>query len=202
MNEDSLTPGPKAKTKKIIMISLVAVVLVVVLVSAALLTSGQGKKALVGGSANDLIINQSDMGSGWNASDINEMTGSELGEGGTSGAYITFDQFNSTGQLAYRIEVGLIVFESADNASLYYDNFTARDQTIDTAPALLANVSVGDGAVILDGPHITLGHEAKWIIFKDRNAVCIIAYHHAWTYDPLPNDLLVDLANKQDAKLK
>jgi hypothetical protein len=110
--------------------------------------------------------------------------------------------------LEYQVDIGVIIFNTTEDAMAYYNKTALADRAYQgdpgvkpEIPVILANVSVGDGGVILDGPHITLGHEAKWLFFVDRNVVCAIAYHHAWTYDPLPNELLIDLANKVDAKI-
>ena len=209
MGDKSRSTKPKM-AKKTIVTALVAFLVVMVLISTFLSTSssknneGRIKSNLVSGLASDFIINQTDMGANWNAStiliNVSEMAGDRFSQNMTSAAGVFFDQFNSTGQLEYRVQVGLIVFNTIDNASAYYNMTTKIGTDPDTSRILLENVSIGNGGVILDGPHITLGHEAKAIHFTDRNVFCQIVYHHSTTYETLPNSLLTDLAAKQDAR--
>jgi hypothetical protein len=210
MSDEVRGSKPKRAGKRSFLIAIFAFLVVVVLITTFLLVSGSEKNErgiksdLISGTASDLIIDQTDMGADWNAStidtNIRHNTGDLFSQDITSAAGRYFNQFNSTGHLEYHVEVGLFVFNTTDSATAYYDLITKIDPSLDTSPVLLANVSVGDGGIILDGPHITLGHEAKWMYFTDRNVVCGMSYHHLTTYETLPDSYLVDLAKKQEAR--
>nr|HQH80825.1 hypothetical protein [bacterium] len=164
---------------------------------------------LVSGVASEFILNGSDMGADWLASDFDiNLDYEPMNASITSVAGVTFEKLNSTGHLEYQVDIGVIVLDTTEDAMAYYNKTAVADRpyqgtpdVLPEIPIIIANVSVGDGGIILDGPHITLGHEAKWLFFVDRNVVCMIAYHHAWAYDILPNELLIDLANKVEAKI-
>ncbi|GEM_PF-3571643 len=210
--------------------AVLAIVLVAVLVTALMLSSaGRApggneddidtsddveEDKLVSGLATDLLLDQSDMGADWDATPVivnashDLITVDAIYQAVVSDATITFSQNNSTGHLHYWIDVAVIVFNTTEDAMTYYNITAVADRpyqgdpgVLPEIPVIIANVSVGDGGIILDGPHITLGHEAKWLFFIDRNVVCMIAYHDLTSYDPLPNELLIDLANKVDAKI-
>jgi len=164
---------------------------------------------LVSGVASDFILNQSDMGADWIASDAEiNLDAEPMNASIISVAGVTFEKLNSTGHLEYQVDIGVMVFNTTEDATTYYNKTAVADRPSQgdpgvkpEMPVIIANVSVGDGGIIIDGPHITLGHEAKWLFFIEKNLVCVIAYHHAWTYDPLPNELLIDLANKVKSKI-
>jgi hypothetical protein len=223
---------PKAiKQKGKTLVALSAVLLVAVLVVAFVLSS-TGKAPenengddvdtsdevsedkLVSGVASEFILNQSDMGSDWNMSEytteINQVIGYPTNLSVTSAAHVKFEQLNSTGQVHYWVDVMVLVFDTVDNASSFYEERTEIHPVDDSNikpeyrpsyPTLLANVSIGDRGALIDGPHITLGHEAKAIYFIDKNVVCDIIYHDRTSYDPLPNDLLTDLASKVESNI-
>lgn len=239
MDVGSGSSGPRMGKSKLLF-GISALILVAVLVTALVLASGMWAPSGVPGStdempddatgpvdedtadnvnepervsgiASDFIPGASDMGDGWEASEIiTDMTGFESSTNlaADSGAQISFIRYNSTGHLEYQVDISMIVFNTTEDATTYYNKTAVADRPSQgdpgvkpEIPVIIANVSVGDGGIIVDGPHITLGHEAKWLFFIDKNVVCGIAYHHAWSYDPLPNELLIDLANKVDAKI-
>jgi hypothetical protein len=225
---------PKAIGQKSKFLAALSIVLLVAVLAIALALSSTGKAPesgnennlgtsddleedkLVSGVASDLILNQSDMGADWTATQVIVNTSRDLTtvdavyQAVMSDASISFSQNNSTGHLHYWVDVSVIVFNTADNASTFYDNRTEVHPQDDSRikpeyrpsyPVPIANVSIGDRCVIHDWPRITLGHEAKALYFVNKNVVCMIAYHDATSYDPLPNELLIDLANKVNAKI-
>ncbi len=160
---------------------------------------------LMGGSASDHILDVQDMGRGWEGTDVltdvDQVMGSSLPEGISNVAECRFYQNSSEAVPCYIVDVTVSFFHSTDDASLYYVYASATNASPDTSPVLLCNTTFGDEGVILDAPHATLGHEAKSLLFRDRNVVCQIDYHHAGTYETLPNSLLEELAGKLEAKL-
>jgi hypothetical protein len=213
---------PKANKKRgKHLIALSAVIVVVVLAVALIYASGfdlqnsddtssdASEDELVSGVASDFILNQSDMGSDWIASNVDfNLDAEPMNASIISVAGVTFEKLNSTGHLEYQVDISVIIFNTTEDATTYYNKTAVADRPLQgdpgakpEIPVIIANVSAGDGGIIVDGPHITLGHEAKGLYFIDKNVVCIIMYHHAWTYDPLPNELLIDLANKIEAKI-
>ncbi|MDW5563511.1 MAG: hypothetical protein SA339_09825 [Methanomassiliicoccus sp.] len=177
-------------------------------------TDSEDGNELVSGVASDFILDGRDMGASWDASEVNtdisQIGGYPTSLHITSAAGIIFSQNNYTGSIHYRIEVTVMVFSTADDAAAYYDNRTEIHPQDDSNiapefrpsyPVLLANVSIGDRGAVIDGPHITLGHEAKAIFTLNKNVACTIMYHDMTSYDPLPNQLLIDLANKMNAKI-
>ncbi|NMC34329.1 MAG: hypothetical protein GYA36_18020 [Veillonellaceae bacterium] len=225
---DGAGDGKPAKKKVTMLVAALAIVLVAALViSLAIASTGKApggneddldtsddvdEDKLVSGVASEFILNESDMGADWIASDL--ITGPLddylINESVTSVARITFKQYNSTGQLEYMVEISTMVFGSINNASASYnkaieihpeDDSNIKPEYRPSYPVIIANVSIGDGGVIIDLPRITQGHEAKALVFLDRNVGCGITYHHGGTYDPLPNELLIDLANKVAAKI-
>jgi hypothetical protein len=201
----------KKRGKHLIALSAViaVAVLAVALISASGVLAPRGEDELVSGVASDFILNESDMGDGWTASDVDiNLDAEPMNSSIVSADGVTFEKLNSTGQLEYQVDICVVVFNTTEDAMTYYNKTAVADRPWQgdpgvkpEIPVIIANVSVGDGGIIVDGPHITLGHEAKGLYFIDKNVVCIIMYHHAWTYDPLPNELLIDLANKIEAKI-
>jgi hypothetical protein len=211
--------------------SVIAVLLVAVLVTAFVLSSAGkapenenednsvtsdevDEDTLVSGVASEFILNQSDMGTDWDitrySTNISEVVGVPSNPAVTSAASISFSQNDSTDRLHYRIDVAVIVFNSTVNATAFYNERTEIHPQDDSDinpeyrpsyPVLLSNVSIGDGGSIIDWPHITVGHEAKLMIFVHKNVVCGFSYHDVTSYNPLPNDLLIELANKMEAKI-
>jgi hypothetical protein len=221
MDEGSESSKPKAnKRKGRLLVVFSAVIVVVVLAVALIYVSGfdlqnsddtrsdASEDELVSGVASDFILNQSDMGEDWTASSYNPDPTDNPGV--TSASYLNFEQLNSSGDVHYRIEIAIVVFDSVDNASAFYDKgieIHTQDGSdlepdhISSHPIFLTNVSIGDEGGILYGPGITPWNEVKWLLFLDKNVVCSIRYHDMTSYDPLPNELLIDLANKIEAKI-
>jgi hypothetical protein len=221
----------RIKQRGRILVALSAVLVVAVLVIAFALSSpgkapaggneddvntsdGVDEDKLVSGIASEFILNESDMGADWDRSEfiteIDQVIGYPTNLSVTSAAYVKFEQLNSTGQVHYWVDIMVLVFDTVDNASSFYEERTEIHPVDDSNikpeyrpsyPTLLANVSIGDRGALIDGPHITLGHEAKAIYFIDKNVVCDIIYHDRTSYDSLPNELLTDLANKVNAKI-
>lgn len=169
---------------------------------------------LVSGVASEFILNQSDMGTDWDitrySTNISEVVGFPLNPAVTSAASISFSQNDSTDRLHYLIDVAVMVFNSTVNATAFYnerteihpqDDSDIKPEYRPSYPILLSNVSIGDGGSIIDWSHITVGHEAKLMIFVHKNVVCGFSYHDATSYNPLPNDFLIELANKMEAKI-
>jgi hypothetical protein len=221
MDEGSDSSKPKEnKRKERLLVVFSAVTVVAVMAIALIYASGfelhnsddtssdASEDELVSGVASDFMLNDSDIGADWNASSYNpDLTDNpEV----TSASYFNFEQLNSSGDVHYRVEISIIVFDSVDNASAFYDKgIEIRTQDgSDLEPdhtssnsIFLTNVSIGDKGGILYGPGLTPWNEVKWLLFLDKNVVCSIRYHDMTSYDPLPNELLIDLANKIETKI-
>ena len=121
---------------------------------------------LVSGVASDFILNQSDMGADWIASDAEiNLDAEPMNASIISVAGVTFEKLNSTGHLEYQVDIGVMVFNTTEDATTYYNKTAVADRPSQgdpgvkpEMPVIIANVSVGDGGIIIDGPHITLGH--------------------------------------------
>jgi hypothetical protein len=46
-----------------------------------------------------------------------------------------------------------------------------------------------------------MGQGVKWLFFLENNVVCEIQYQDMTSEDPLPNELLIDLANRVESKI-
>lgn len=228
MDEESESSKPKAnmrRGRRLVALSAITVVAVMtislILASDVLAPRGEGdsqtsddtnsdasEDVLVSGVASDFMLNESDIGADWTVSSYNpdSTDNPEV----TSYSFSGFEQINSSGDVHYRVEISVIVFDSVDNASAFYDKGieihtqdgpdTEPDNT-SPYPIFLTDVSIGDGGGILYGPGITPWNEVRWLLFLDKNVVCSIRYHDMTSYDPLPNELLIDLANKIEAKI-
>lgn len=219
---------PKANRKNgRLLVSISVVIAVAVMTIALLLASGvlaprgesnpqtsddinsdASEDELVSGVASDFMLNESDIGADWIVSSYNPDSTDQPEV--TSASYFHFEQFNSSGDVHFRIEITVIVFDSIYNASAFYDkcievhpqdDSNIKPEYRPSYPIKIANVSIGDKGAIMDGPHITVGHEVKWLFFLDKNVVCGVRYHDMTSYNPLPNELLTDLANKVEAKI-
>lgn len=151
---------------------------------------------LVTGVASDFILNQSAMGADWNASGPTDNPTFINSPQVTSSSYVQFWQLNSSGDVHFRIDILVMVLDSIDNASSFYNEWIELDHQ-----KSLTNVSIGDRGVIVDGPQLTMGQGVKWLFFLENNVVCEIQYQDMTSEDPLPNELLIDLANKVGSKI-
>ncbi len=191
-----------------------AVLLVAVLVMALVVSSsGEAPESgnedeLVSGVASDFMVNENDIGAIWTVSPYipDSIDNPEV----TSYSFSGFEQLNSSGDVHYRVEIAIAVFNSVDNASAFIDkciethikDSSGLEPGTSPYPVFLTNVSIGDRGGILFGPGITPWNEVKWLLFVDKNVVCSIRYHDMTSYDPLPNELLIDLANKVESRIK
>jgi len=227
--DDSKPRAIKQRGK--IVVALSAILLVVVLVMAIVLTSpgkapenqneddldtsdDLSEAKLVSGVASDFILDQSDMGADWDifgyTTNISDVVGFPLNPAVISATRVSFSQNDSNDQLHYRIDMAVLVFNDTLHATAFYNERTEIQPVDDSDippeyrpsyPILLANISIGDSGSIIDVPRMTAGHEAKSLFFVYKNVVCGFSYHDVTSFNPLPNELLIDLANKVAAKI-
>jgi hypothetical protein len=116
-----------------LIVALSGILLVVVLVIALVLSStgkvpeSGNEDKLVSGVASDFILNQSDIGADWNASGPTDNPNFIDSSRVISSSYVQFWQLNSSGDVHFRFDILVMVFDSIDNASSVYNEWIELD---------------------------------------------------------------------------
>lgn len=101
------------------------------------------------------------------------------------------------------LSVFIIRFDSVDAADRYYDQTYGVEggdhwQGVDIET--VGPVDVGDEAMLCSGNWSWSKAAIKTVMFRQNNVLCFIVYEAAWQYG-LTNDEVIEMAKLQDAKL-
>jgi flagellar basal body-associated protein FliL len=205
MVDEHQSSVPKgSKSKKTILIAVLAVIVVAVVLIAVVMMPGSSKSnALVKGDPSESILSASDLGSGWSVRNeyANQTDNYQL-EDAVAAGYILFNKTNESNGLMYVVKIQFVLFPSVDVAKASYDNNTVEMMNMTLSYSNQKNVTVGDGGHIGDVNRSMAGHDGKLLMVLEKNVMFLVEYGLMSADAPAVTEAMaLDIANKQISKL-